>query len=182
MNIFHPLTNQDSFCISPCTKEDIIEIISNLKSNKSVRPSGITTKILRLIKDDISEHLSLILNAPLATGIFPEKLKVSKVISIYKKDSKIEFYNYRSTSLLSNIDKILEKLMYNRLMKFLTEEKILYLKQLGFKKTFSAPYTIINLIYSSENAIYFKKAFETVDGEILLKRSFRYGIRGIAND
>ena len=175
MNIFHPLTNQDSFCISPCTKEDIIEIISNLKSNKSVRPSGITTKILRLIKDDISEHLSLILNAPLATGIFPEK-----VISIYKKDSKIEFYNYRSTSLLSNIDKILEKLMYNRLMKFLTEQKILYLKQ-DFK-TFSTPYTIINLIYSSENAIYFKKAFETVDDEILLKRTFRYGIRGIAND
>ena len=180
MNIFHPLTNQDSFCISPCTKEDIIEIISNLKSNKSVRPSGITTKILRLIKDDISEHLSLILNASLTTGIFPEKLKVSKVISIDKKDSKIEFYNYRSTSLLSNIDKILEKLMYNRLMKFLTEQKILYLKQ-DFK-TFSTPYTIINLIYSSENAIYFKKAFETVDDEILLKRTFRYGIRGIAND
>ena len=56
-----------------------------------VKPSGITTKILRLIKDDISEHLSLILNASLATGIFPEKLKVSKVIPIDKKDSKIEF-------------------------------------------------------------------------------------------
>ena len=67
-------------------------------------------------------------------------------------------------------------------MKFLTEQKILYLKQLGFKKTFSTPYTIINLIYSSENAIYFKKVFETVDDEILLNRTFRYGIRGIAND
>ena len=50
--------------------------------------------------------------------------------------------------------------MHNRFMKFLTEQKIHYLKQFGFKKNFSTTYAIIKLIYSIENAIDFKKAFE----------------------
>ena len=182
MSIFHSLTNQDSFFISPCTKEDIIEIISNLKSKQSVRQNSITSKTLRLLKDNISEHLSIIFSVSLATGILPEKLMVAKLILIHKKDSKLEFSNYRSTSLLSNVDKILEKLMHNRFMKFLPEQKILYLKQLSFKKNFSTAYAIINLIYSMENTVDFKKALETVDDEILLKRTLHYGIRGIVND
>ena len=144
-----PPPSQDSFFISPRTKEEIIEIISNFKPRKSAGPNSIPTKILRLLTENISEHISIILNILFATGIFPEKLKVVKVIPIHKKDSKLECSNYRSISLLSNIDKILEKLMHNRLMKFLTEQKILYLKQLDFRKNFSTAHVIINLIDSS---------------------------------
>ena len=179
-----PPPNQDSFFISPCTKEEIIEIISNFKPKNSAGPNSIPTKILRLLTDD---------NISFATEIFPEKLKVAKVIPIHKKDSKLECSNYRPISLLSNIDKILEKLMHNRLIKFLTEQKILYLKQFGFSKNFSTTHAIINLIDSIENAfdknkfacgvfIDLKKAFDTVDHEIFLKKLWHYGIRGIAND
>ena len=188
-----PPPNQESFFISPCTKEEIIEIILSFKPKRSAGPNSIPSKILRLLTDAISEHLSIIFDTSFVTGIFPEKLKVAKVIPIHKKDSKLECSNYRPISLLSNIDKILEKLMHNRLMKFLTEQKTLYLKQFGFRKNFSTAHPIINLIESIENAfdqnkfacgifIELKKAFDTVDHEILLKKLWHYGIRGIAND
>ena len=175
-----PPPNQESFFVSPCTKEEIIEIISRFKPKKSARPNSIPTKILRLLIHDISKNLSIIFNTSFATGMLPEKLKVTKVIPVHKKDSKLECSNYRPISLLSNIDKILEKLMHNRLMKFLTEQKILYLKQFGFRKNFSTAHAIINLIDSIENAfdqnefacgvfIDLKKAFDTADHEILLK-------------
>ena len=84
-----PPPNQDSFFISPCTKEEVIEITSNFRSKKSAGPNSIPTKMLRLLTDDISKHLSVIFNTSFATGIFPEKLKFAKVIPIHKKDSKL---------------------------------------------------------------------------------------------
>ena len=149
-----PPPNQDSFFMSLCTKEEIIEIISSFKPKKSAGPNSIPTKILTLLTDDISEHLSIIFNILFATGIFLEKLKVVKVIPIHKKDSKLEYSNYRSISFLSNIDKILEKLMDNRLTKFLAEQKTLYLKQFSFRKIFSTAHAIINLIDSNKRNSY----------------------------
>ena len=78
-------------------------------------------------------------------------------------------------------------------MKFLTEQKIFYHKQFGFRKNFSTAHAIINLIDSIQNAfdknkfacgvfIDLKKAFGPVDLEILLKKLWHYGVRGIAND
>ena len=82
--------------------------------------------------------------------------------------------------------------MHNRLMEFLTEHKILFLKKFGFRKNITTAHAIINLIDNIKNAfdqnkftcgvIDFKKAFDTVDHEILLKKLWHYGIRGIAND
>ena len=93
-------SNQVSFFISPCTKEEIIEIISNFKPKIIGRTKSIPTKILWLLTDDISKYLSIIFNASFAIGIFPEKLKVAKFIPIHKKDFKLGCSNYRPISLL----------------------------------------------------------------------------------
>ena len=110
----HFLKNRrhNSFFLSPTSKAEILSVISSIDSNKSVRPNSIPIKILKLIKNDISSQLADIFNTSFSTGVFPTILKVAKVVPVYKKDSKLGFSNYRPISLLSNIEKILEKLMY----------------------------------------------------------------------
>ena len=56
--------------------------------------------------------LADIFNISFSTGVFPTILKVAKVVPVHKKDSKLDFSNYRPVSLLSNIEKILERLIY----------------------------------------------------------------------
>ena len=114
-------TTQNPFFLSPTNKSEIQNIISSLESNKSVGPNSIPSKILNLLKDDISSQLADKFSISFSTGVFPTITKVAKVVSVYKKDSKLDFSNYRSISLLSNIGKILEKLMYNRVYIFFTK-------------------------------------------------------------
>ena len=52
------------------------------------------------------------------SGVFPSALKIAKVVPVHKKDLKLDFSNYRPISLLSNLDKILKKIMYTRIFKF----------------------------------------------------------------
>ena len=72
----------------------------------------------------------------ITTGIFPDSLKVAKVTPVYKKGSKLECANYRPITLLSNLVKIIEKLMHKRLMGFLNDQKVLYKNKLDFNKKF----------------------------------------------
>ena len=88
-----------------------------------------------------------------STGIFPIILKTAKVIPIHKKDSRLEVSNYRPISLLSNIDKIFEKLMHSRLIEFLEERQILYYKQFGFQKDFPTNHAILNLLQITQKVL-----------------------------
>ena len=81
--------------------------------------------------------MSVLFNLSFSSGIFPDKLKIAKILPVFKKGSKLECSNYRPISLLSNLDKVIEKLMRKRLMEFLNEQKIIYCKQYGFRKGFS---------------------------------------------
>ena len=70
------------------------------------------------------------------TGVFPSVLKTVKVVPAFKKDSKFNYSNYRPISLLSNIEKILEKLMYKRPYTFLDYNNIIFDLQFGFRQLF----------------------------------------------
>ena len=86
------------------------------------------------------------------TGIFPSVLKIAKVVPVFKKDSKLDYSNYRPISLLSNIEKILEKLMYKRLYTFLDNKNIIYDLQFGFRQ-YSTSHALINITEDIRKAL-----------------------------
>ena len=127
-----PLLNIESFFLTPTDSTEVSNIIFSLNQNKSDGPNSIPIKILNLLNKDISDQLAILFNQSFSSGIFPSILKASKIIPIYKKGSKLECSNYRPISLLSNIDKILERLMYNRLYNFLEKKKPYFHSNLVF--------------------------------------------------
>ena len=151
-NFLSPEIN-DSFLITSANKKEIYKVISSLNSNKSCGPNSIPTNVLHFLQDQISNHLATICNLSFSTGVFPAILKIVKVIPIYKKNSKLEVSNYRPNSLLSNFDKIFEKLMHSRLIEFLKGKQILYYRQFGFRKDFSTNHAILTLLKSIQKAL-----------------------------
>ena len=149
----------DSFLISPCTKKEILEIISNFNSNKATGINSNPLNILKLVKEPIAEYLASIYNLSFTTEIFAGSIKIAKVTPIYKKGSKFECSNYRSILLLSNLYKIIKKLMHKRLMEFLNYQKVLYENSLHFKK--NSLFTL-NSLYTT----YFFKNFIIMELEI----------------
>ena len=102
-------------------------------------------RTLFLLKNKISNQLADLFNLSFKTGVFPSVLKTAKVIPIFKKDSKLDYSNYRPISLLSNIEKILEKPMYRRLYAFLNNKNIIYDLQFGFSQQYSTSHALINI-------------------------------------
>ena len=93
------------YFLQPTDKEEIANIISSLSSSKASDPNSIPHRILFLLKNEISKQLADLFNLSFMTGVFPSVIKTAKVLLVFKKDSKLDFSNYRLISLLSNIEK-----------------------------------------------------------------------------
>ena len=129
--------SEQTFAIYECDKIEIEYIIQTLNPRKTIGPNSILTEILHLLKTEISYPLSVIFNISLRTGTHPELLKTAKILPIFKKGTQLSKNNYRPISLLSNLNKILEKLMFTRAYNFLEKNNIIYKLQFGFRKKHS---------------------------------------------
>ena len=109
----------NTFFINPTIPVEVEKIIDSLNIKKSVGPMSIPTFILKIYKEFFSHYLALLINISFETGIFPDILKTAKVTPIHKKDSLMNYLNYRPISLLSAISKIYEKLIYTRIFEYL---------------------------------------------------------------
>ena len=105
----------------------------------------------------VSPHLSRIINLSITTGTHPDRLKLVNAILIFKKGSRLVISNYRPISLLSNLNKIFEKIMYARIYSFIEDNSSLYPLQYGFRANHSTTHALINITEKIRNALDEKK-------------------------
>ena len=105
---------------------EISLLIQSLKSSNTTDIFGISSKFVKIASLALENTLSLIFNQSLNEGV--------KIIPIHKGDSRYIVANYRPISLLPIFSKIFEKLMYSRVMDFVTKNEILIPNQYGFQK------------------------------------------------
>jgi hypothetical protein len=182
-------SSEKTLFFKPTDKDEIAFIISLFKRGKASGPTSIPYDIIQLTKLIISEPLAKIANLSFETGIHPELLKIQKVVPIFKKGSKLKTANYRPISLLSNINKIFEKIVFERVYDFIQDTNQFYNYQYGFRKRHSTGHALINITEQIRMAldhnqiacgifVDFQKAFDTVNHEILINKLHHYGIRG----
>ena len=184
--------NTSSMFIEPVVQKEILNLTSQCKGKNSKDCNDISMKVIKNVMSSVIEPFTHICNLSFSTGVFPDAMKTAKVIPLHKSGAKNCFNNYRPVSLLPQFSKILEKLFDNRLQKFFDKHDIICKSQYGFRPNFSTSHALMELIEEITMAkdnnlktigvfIDLKKAFDTLNHNILLNKLEFYGIRGIAN-
>ena len=109
-----------SFHINKIATNEVSTQITNLENKKSAGHDGLTNKFLKISLCHLIRPLTDIYNTSISTGIYPDELKVAKCVPIFKKGKKDDPSNYRPISILSSINKVFEKLLYQRLYEHFT--------------------------------------------------------------
>ena len=172
------------------TESEICRLVDKIKPKTSTGFDGISNWLLKKLISVIKHPLCCIFNKSLESGIYPNLMKLAKVVPLHKSGSKNIADNYRPISLLPVISKILERIVYNRTVVHLDANNIVFPRQFGFRKKHSTVDAVTNLageILKSfdENLmvlgvfIDLKKAFDTVSHSRILDKLSTLGIRGI---
>ncbi|CAM4721027.1 unnamed protein product [Lepidochelys kempii] len=167
--------------------EEVLEQIDKLKSNKSPGLDGIHPRVLKELKCEIAELLTVVCNLSFKSASVPDDWRIDNVTPIFRKGSRSDPGNYRPVSLTSVSDKLVETIVKNKIVRHIDEHNLLGKSKRGFCKGKSC---LTNLLEFFEGVnkhmdkgdpvdiVYldFQKAFDKVPHQRLLSKVSCHGI------
>lgn len=180
-----------NFTWQPVEINDILKIVSSFKSSRTKDFYDMSVDLLKMSAHIVAPIIRDIVNSSLINGVFPDMLKVSRTVPVYKKGAKDSMGSYRPISIIPVFAKIFEAIMLEQLCGFFEEHRLLVPAQFGFRRGMSTVQAVDFLVQEILNGFECKnftsvmlcdlsRAFDCVSHEILLKKFERYGVRGDA--
>ena len=177
------------FKFVPITVDQTLKTVKNMENKLTEGLDGMSNKLIKNIINSIATPLTTVINKSLAEGIFPDDMKIAKIIPLFKSGNEKLPNNYRPISILATLSKVLEKVVYTQLESHFTTHYITE-KQFGFLRAHSTMDAVNNFIGNLASnrsrktalAVFLdlRKAFDTVDHNILIEKLKIYGLDEIA--
>jgi len=180
-----------SFGWQPVSPEYVTTIVNNFKPSKSKDIYDMSVELLKKCINVLSPTIAFAINYALKKGIFPDSMKISRTVPVYKKGSKTAVSSYRPISIIPIFAKIFETVMLEQLYCYFEEHHLLVPTQFGFRRGMSTVQAVDFLTQEIMKAFEAKqstsvilcdlsRAFDCVSHSLLLSKLERYGVRGDA--